>query len=195
MNILDILEGIEKLLVELLLWIILIPKTLFKIITDPNWVSGYVEEELAKTSERFDNYISPILLFLTSSVVFFIIADQDIPNAKKALEALQGSKGILAALGFLSLPLLFSLATESFRQAGFTRKGIQRILYIQCFYFSPLTLSIFASGLLAFLLPDDEVVPVSAFFIAIGILIWFVIVEVKLIARELQSGKLKANFS
>ena len=193
MNIINILEGIEKLVVELLLWILFIPKTLFKIITDPNWVPIYIKEELDKKSERFDDYISPVLLFLTSSVVLFTIAD-NIPSPDKILADLQGSKGLLVGLGFLSLPLLFSLATEIFRPTKFTRKNMLRIFYIQCFYFSPLTLSFFAGALLFPLLPEEElVITLSTFILLISIFMLFLIAEVKLIARELQIGKWKAT--
>ena len=211
MNIINILEGIEKLVIELLLWMIFIPKTLFKIISDPNWISDYVEEELAKKSDRFENYISPIILFLVSSLVLFVIASQiDIDNslnnivnrvdsdssslnAARIAAELQKDSNILAGLGFLSLPLLFSLATELFRGIGLTRKGIQRIMYIQCYYFSPLTLSFFAFLLLISLLPEDEfVITLSAFLLAIVIFILFLIIEVKLIATELKSGIWKA---
>jgi hypothetical protein len=47
---------------EILLWIIFIPKTLFKIIWNPSWVPKYVDEELAKEKDRFSEYLSPMLL-------------------------------------------------------------------------------------------------------------------------------------
>lgn len=203
MNILNILEGIEKLVVELLLWIIFVPKTLFKILADPEWVPGYVEKELAKESDRFDNYISPILLFLPASAVLFVIFNTLDPNAmmgaaklpagEKIIQLLQGDQGVLAGLGFLSLPLLFALATELLRGAGITRQGIRRALYIQCFYFSPLTLSVFAFLLFSELLPQEEfVIYFSALLFATVMPIWFLIVEVKLIKGELKSGLWKA---
>ena len=199
MNIISILAGIEKLVVELLLWLIFIPKTLFKIVADPNWVSKYVDEELAKKSDKFVNFISPIMLFLVSSVVlFFILEHSDFEgtqniNPDKLLKDLKGTTGILAGLGFLSLPLLFAMVTEFFRKAKFTQQGIQRILYVQCYYFSPLILSVFVFTLFSNLLPEDEyIITIPSFFLMIGLLIWFLIVEIKLISHELQSGKLKA---
>ena len=50
---------------------------------------------------------------------------------EKLLKDLKGTTGILAGLGFLSLPLLFAMTTEFFRKTKFTQQGIQRILYIQ----------------------------------------------------------------
>lgn len=76
MNIINILEAIEKLAVELLLWIVYVPKTLYKVIADPGWVPGYVEGQLANDKGRFEDYMSPVLLFLVCSVFLFVFQDQ-----------------------------------------------------------------------------------------------------------------------
>jgi len=157
MNIANILAGLEKLVVELLLWILFIPKTLYKVVSDPEWVPGYVDAELDREpdqeSDRFDSYLSPIPLFFTCSVVLFVILAELEETASEGLkpnvllDSLQGNTGILAALGFLSLPLLFSLGVEMVRREVLTRQRIQRSMYIQCFYFSPLILSFLGLGL------------------------------------------------
>jgi hypothetical protein len=57
-----------------LMWFILIPKTLAKIITDPGWVPGYVTKELKQEgAARFDDYISPVLLFLLASLLPYAV--------------------------------------------------------------------------------------------------------------------------
>ena len=98
MNILNFLEGIEKLVVELLLWIIFVPKTLFKILADPEWVPGYVEKEVAKESDRFNNYISPILLFLAASSVLSVIFNTLDANARTGAEKLLAGKELINLL-------------------------------------------------------------------------------------------------
>lgn len=60
----NLVETLEKLAFEILLWIIFIPKTLFKIIWNPSWVPEYVDEELAKDKGRFSEYVSPLILFI-----------------------------------------------------------------------------------------------------------------------------------
>lgn len=199
MNIVSILAGIEKLVVELLLWLIFIPKTLFKIISEPNWVPKYINEELAKKSDKFVNFISPIMLFLVSSVVLFFLLDHsdfyggENVNPDKLIKELKGTAGILAGLGFLSLPLLFALITEFFRKAKITQENIQRILYIQCYYFSPLILSIFVFTLFNEILPEDDlIITLPSFIIMLFLFFWFLVVEIKLISHEIQSGKFKA---
>lgn len=69
-NITDFLNEIEKLAYKILLWLLLLPKTLLKIILDPNWVPGYVKKELGGDSENaFDKYMSPVVLFLVVTLI------------------------------------------------------------------------------------------------------------------------------
>lgn len=69
-NITDFLDEIERLAYKILLWVLLLPKTLLKIIFEPNWVPGYVKEELSgDTKQAFDNYMSPVVLFLIVTVI------------------------------------------------------------------------------------------------------------------------------
>lgn len=69
-NITDFLNEIEKLAYKILLWVLLLPKTLLKIILDPNWVPGYVKKELDGDSENaFDKYMSPVVLFLIVTLI------------------------------------------------------------------------------------------------------------------------------
>ena len=52
----SLLDGFEKLVYDILVWMILVPKTLAKIISNPSWVPGYVADELAeKEPARFKN--------------------------------------------------------------------------------------------------------------------------------------------
>lgn len=59
------LEGLEKLAYRILLWVVLIPKTVFKIIFEPRFAPEYVKQQLEKNVETpFAVYMSPMLLFL-----------------------------------------------------------------------------------------------------------------------------------
>src|SRR6185369_6018935 len=69
-NLTEIIESVEKFAYEVLIWILLIPKTLINIILNPSWVPGYVAQELNdKTDDRFDSFISPVILILISTLV------------------------------------------------------------------------------------------------------------------------------
>ena len=114
MGIIDILKGIEKLAVELLMWLIYIPKTIYKIIKDPNWVMDYVHVELTK-EEKFKAYMSPVLLFLGVSVVLFVLLDSGMltspaydQKSNSISDQIQDAVGLLF-LGILCLFLGFFL--------------------------------------------------------------------------------------
>ena len=193
MNIINIIKGIELLAVELLLWIIYVPKTIYKIIKDPNWVPVYIKEELAK-KEKFKVYMSPVLLFLAISVVLFVLLDSGLIIAPDYDEAggnfgqkLKGPAGLL----FLALPLFFGLIIELFRKGGISRENIIQGLYVQCYFFSPLMLSFFAymladqfdwenlTGVLTYL----GLIPLLLLILT---LLWFAIIQVRYISLELR---------
>lgn len=82
-NLMDFLGQLEKLAYSMAVWIILIPKTIFKIIMDPTWVRGYVAKEFEESTKaekegksgdkvRFDDYVSPVILLLLCSLVPYV---------------------------------------------------------------------------------------------------------------------------
>ncbi len=85
---LNILLMIEELIFELALWVILLPKTFFKVIVHPNWIHGYIDQEFQKDpTDRFEAFLSPLTFWvllgiipvfiitrlLTSSDIFFVL--------------------------------------------------------------------------------------------------------------------------
>ncbi len=68
-SIFTILEDIEKLIYKVLMWVILIPKTLIRITLQPTAGARYVKSELTEGESRFDEYISPVILLLVVSLI------------------------------------------------------------------------------------------------------------------------------
>lgn len=65
-----LLESIEDLVFKIITWIIFIPKTIYKVLLHWEWAPGYVKAELkAEEKERFDEYISPVFLFLAVAIL------------------------------------------------------------------------------------------------------------------------------
>ena len=192
MNIINILKGIENLAIELLLWIIYIPKTLFKIIKDPYWVPDYVSDEL-KNDDKFTNYMSPVLLYLGNSVILFVISDMI--GSKKEMDFLKEVQGI-EGLIFLVLPLLLALIIELFRKGPFNRGSILRGLFIQCYYFSPLMLALFAfniSDAFYWTTMDSPFASLIPLFLFLLTCLWFIIVEIRFISKDLGFNKFKGS--
>ncbi len=196
MGIIDILKGIERLAVELLLWFIYIPKTIYKIIKDPSWVPGYVHEEMSK-DDKFKGYLSPVLLFLGISVVLFVLLDSGIilsptydQKSASIGDRIQDAIGLL----FLTIPLFFALFTEIFRKGGLQKEALLQNLYVQCYYLSPVMLSLFA-----YLMADQFEWESTGTYISISetplylfsiTLFWFIIVQVRYISNELKYKKI-----
>ena len=69
------LKEIEDLIYKILVWIVLIPKTILQLVLHPDWASGYIKDELdPKTGKsRFDEYFSPVVLLLVVALIPFIV--------------------------------------------------------------------------------------------------------------------------
>jgi len=74
-TIVSVLQDIEKLIYKVLMWVILIPKTIVQIALHPSWVPDYITKELnpeGKTEEEhapFDEYMSPVILLLVVALI------------------------------------------------------------------------------------------------------------------------------
>jgi len=135
MNPIGIIKSIEGLIFEVLMWIILIPKTLIKVVGHPSWISQYIISELKKSKEsRFDEYISPIFFLLLLNVIpYFGIYDRvDITNSIDFEK-----KFFLVTLFVASGPLSFSVSIILKKGKTLSKKTLRDIFYIQCYCFTP----------------------------------------------------------
>ncbi len=195
MNIIDILKGIENLVVQLLLLIIYIPKTIIKIIRDPSWVPGYISEENAKTP-RYLDYVSPVLLYLIIALVpYAIFPDKSTlkPDPDSIITALQSSEGMVRGIIFMAIPMSFAFFIELFRSNTFSRVNIERLLYIQCYFFTPFIFAIQIRWLLSILYSDSTnsclayIINFVIITVCVATLIWLVFVQWKFLKEELSS--------
>jgi hypothetical protein len=68
-SIFTILQDIEKLIYKVLMWVVLIPKTLVAITLRPTGMARYVKKELGEGESHFDEYISPVILLLVVALI------------------------------------------------------------------------------------------------------------------------------
>jgi hypothetical protein len=68
-SIFTILQDIERLIYKILMWIILIPKTIIRIILEPRWAAEYIKTELREGQSHFDEYVSPVILLLVVALL------------------------------------------------------------------------------------------------------------------------------
>lgn len=114
-SIFTILQDFEKLIYKILMWVILIPKTVVKIILYPGWVHDYVRDELNSDDPEnspFDEYISPVLLLLVVALIPALIFNS-LPNFGTTLSSPAEEKPVTGrTLLFESLTDFKSSSTE-----------------------------------------------------------------------------------
>lgn len=66
MDISKILNQLEELIYDLFVWFLLLPKTITKLLVNPLWAPDYIDDQLkiSETKNRFNQFLSPILLWL-----------------------------------------------------------------------------------------------------------------------------------
>ena len=69
MDIGKLFQSIEDAVYEVMVWIMLLPKTFIRSMFRPGWAIQYVNEEWEKKpDDRFDEFLSPVLLWLIVAV-------------------------------------------------------------------------------------------------------------------------------
>ncbi len=221
MNAYKILAEIERLMTEIILSLIYIPKTIFKILRNPSWVPTYIDQELENESRKFEEYISPIMLLLASTLLMFYLLMQAVTIAKYVpynsllnavsptqgeeaipmVEYLRDSNSLLLAVGFMISPVIYTLIIELIGGSTLTRSRVKRSFYIQCFLFSPIYLCLFFLGFLAvfwgaYLRPihgaDKYLLWWAALVMLFMLTTWFALVQTMHIRREVKCTKRKA---
>lgn len=103
------------------------------------------------------------------------------------MNSLQEPAGLFITFLFLTMPMIFALAIDRLRRVPFSRRSFMHSFYIQCYYFSPVTLSFWSLllGFAYFIDPDKEVM--LLLMQAITVLILLVsqfISETRLVMKE-----------
>lgn len=107
---------------------------------------------------------------------------------------------IFLALGLLSPPLLFAVAIKLFRKGEeLSENSLKESFYTQCYYFSPISLAVWATYYAGyFLTPDvyfywgEEITYPLIILPPILAVLWFIGVETRMIAQERQTKTWKA---
>jgi len=140
MNFLKLLSSLEELVVEVALWIILLPRTLFSAIFTPVTLARYFDRTHdLPLKERDDQYLSPVLFWLllgpVSLIVIFMLQDQ---TALAVYGADANERILIAALMLLGPPLGFALASVVVRRESISRRSLGRQFALQCYFNAPM---------------------------------------------------------
>jgi len=206
MDPLKILESIDELLYRAALWVLLLPRTLLRILSSPALITPYVTEELKKPpDQQFKELMSPVQFWaLAAMVPHLMLLDllADIPESRVATESLWGTfmkapwstRLVVVSVVALAGPLGFSFRCLRDRSAPINRDTLRLPFMIQCYCFTPAYLALLP--IVYFALRYDTVpsgpsswVAAAAWTFIVG---WIAIAESTALAAQLAISRLTA---
>lgn len=142
MDFLKLIQSLQDLIFEIVVWALLIPKTIFRAIFRPAWMVNYVNQEFEKpTSEQFDEYMSPGLFFLAMAVIpsalFTWVQNMMDFDLLESLSRLNESNLISSALTTLISILIYLVWIKWLTQHPLKRSTLKRLFMIQCYLVTP----------------------------------------------------------
>jgi len=139
----NILKGIGDLLVQVLMLVIYVPKTLYKILKDPEWVPQFISEESSK-KEASQEYVSPVFLYILTVLAPYalvpieaLIGSAENKNITYS-EMVQDPDTLIRAATFICIPLIIAFFSELFKSTSFSRTTLEQNFFIQSYYLAPL---------------------------------------------------------
>jgi hypothetical protein len=141
MDIGKLFQSIEDAVYEIMVWILLLPKTLLRSMFKPRWAIQYVHEELGRTPEdRFDEFLSPVLLWLIAAVLPLTIAtvlkDGGIRTIDELIQAL--SNGLLPqALYAMITPFTYIVWMQWMNNQPIRKSTLKTSFYLHCYALAP----------------------------------------------------------
>lgn len=134
-------QSIEDAVYEVMVWVMLLPKTLFRSMFRPRWAIQYVNEEWEKKPEdRFDEFLSPVLLWLIVAVfpltASTILQNGNIKTLQDIVDALHD--GLLSqALYAMIIPFTYIVWMEWMSSRPVKKSTLKRSFYIHCYALAP----------------------------------------------------------
>jgi len=141
MNFLDILKSIEQAVYEIMLWVIMIPKTIFKIIRYPSKVPDYIQAELEKDEKKqFADNMSPVILWLLLVIIpAYMLIRHFFTNLPQYITSKPENYLFYITTICISFLLTPALVIHLFDKKRIDRDSFKNSFYIQCYLQSPVS--------------------------------------------------------
>lgn len=197
----DLLKSLDKLLYELMSWLIFYPITLWRSLRRPLTLMAYADRELTDASEeQYTDTLTPPLflllsLLLTHGMELAFVGQNMLIGRRVGLAALisDDTNLILFRLVVFSLfPLLLSVRLVRRRKQRVDRTTLQAPFYSQCYVTAPLALMMGIGSTMFAAHGAVPAVKVAGALILPGALIWYGIVQSLWFAAQLKIGPLRA---
>lgn len=188
MDFLRILRSFEEFVYEALIWLVLVPRTLARIVLRPRRMAAYASSELdiASSEERFGDAVSPpLLLILCVLLAHFVDVTlrpqtPDVSDSlAHALFASEQNLLLYRTIAFGVWALAGAICLLLWKRAPINRRTLRAPFYEQCYLVAPfaLLLSIGMSFMLRGSQVDDSSVAIGACLTVVASL-WFSAVQV-----------------
>lgn len=204
MNFLKIIQTLESLLLEFILLLLFLPKTLFRVLRNPGWIPAYLEQEFQREEhDRFNDYSSPMAMFLFLGAIPIFIFYAYSSGETISIPFMQGSNKyqltmseyfVFTSLLMLIGPLYMSLLNLFIKRLPFNKIELRRIILMQAYVWTVPYLFYVTGGVIGQLSCRDKIlcfgIDESISGLAIG-LIWLLISEIVLFRKEIGKTLLK----
>lgn len=189
MDFLKLLKSFEEFVYEALTWLILVPRTLLRIVTSPLRMTAYVDEEMDKDETRFKAAVSsPLLLILCVLLAHFIDLAMRAGSAEKTstlggvILASEQNLLLYRTIAFGVWALAGAICLLGTVRQPIDRETLRRPFYEQCYFVAPFALAVSIGSSLLLMQPVwTDVVAVAITLIAT---VWFFVVEAAWLRRR-----------
>ena len=146
-----LLQSIEGGIYEVVAWAILFPKTILTTIFKPSWGTNYIDAEWEKKEdERFNEFLSPGLLWLLVSILQILFRDpiltaaelfRGMPYLPAFIESIKGLKAesllAIKVLFLMVYPFIYLVWMEWINKTPIQKSTLRRNFQIQCYALAP----------------------------------------------------------
>jgi len=198
-----LLKSLEGAVFEMALWVLLLPKTLLRVLRQPVWVLDYTTAELAKPeADRFDDYLSPVTFWLLVAVGPYLWATTVIrhrysPPGEAAADPLSHlpiiNRYLIAALLLVAAPLTVAAIFSLIRGHGVARRVLQPHFAVQCYLQTPALLGVMPIVVGLMFAPHGAVLEhVRRSLLVSGFgglaVLWLLVAETRYLMRDLDTS-------
>jgi len=137
-----LLQSVEDAVYEIMVWITLLPKTFFRALIRPDITVQYVSDEWKKKpDERFDEYLSPVLLWLLVDVIpltsyFILTEDVNIKSGDEFLKLLS-SRIFQVTIYMMIIPFTYIVWMEWLNKQPVKKSTLKISFYRHCYALAP----------------------------------------------------------
>ena len=144
MDFAKLFQSIEGAVFEVMVWILFLPRTLFRSMFRPRWAIEYLNEEWKKDAdERFDDYLSPVLLWLMVAVIptssILTLADPQFLQEMEDLlpKVTDPQRLFIATLYSMIIPFMYLVYLEWLNKRPVKKSTLRRSFYMHCYALAP----------------------------------------------------------